>query len=183
MITWTCWDQYLYINIESSWMESWVMCSHIKKFCYKTLFLNAFMYITLSIFPHCYYILVFHFYFLDHINVRNIFSIFLHTLTQVKDPRRSRAGQGFLFRVVNSSMNFGPGKGTSIKAIVLSKKLYRITNWRLLVSNNVYKTLVNVTVHFTPLRRHLRVNRDERTCTPVLPTADITHGSYSMEFF
>ena len=34
---------------------------------------------------------------------------------------------------------------------------------KLLVSNTVYKTLINVTVDFTPLRRHLRVNKDKRS--------------------
>ena len=40
---------------------------------------------------------------------------------------------------------------------------------RCLVSNTVYKASINVTVDFTPLRRH-PVNKDERTCTytPIL---------------
>ena len=48
---------------------------------------------------------------------------------------------------------------------------------KLLVSNTVYKTLINVTVDLTPLRRHLRVNKDERTCTPVLPTYSFSKSS------
>ena len=60
-----------------------------------------------------------------------------------------------------------------IKAIMLSLNYTALrTEEKLLVSNTVYKTLINFTVDFTPLRRHPWVNKDERTCTctSVLPT-------------
>ena len=45
------------------------------------------------------------------------------------------------------------------------------------------KTLINVMVDFTPLRRHPRVNKDERTCTytHVLPTCSFSHSSNTDE--
>ena len=70
------------------------------------------------------------------------------------------------------------------KAIVLKVKKNLTTlqiEEKRLVSNTVYKAPINIMVDYTPLRRHPRVNKDERstTCiyTHILPTSSFYDSS------